>query len=168
MKEESLSQEIKVGIEPNKNFDDLTRLSEIEIKYNPKVKPKDRPVVILPKEAYDLMKPFFKDCLYHHEEAWIMLLNKACKVLGVAKVGGGGLDETIFDQRVVLQYMLKSNAHFVMLFHNHPSQNLNFSSQDLQLTRNIIQACNTLKLSCLDHIIVGEESYNSYMEQGYS
>ena len=68
MKEESLSQEIKTGIEPNKNFDDLTRLSEIEIKYNPKVKPKDRPVVILPREAYDLMKPFFKDCLYHHED----------------------------------------------------------------------------------------------------
>lgn len=167
MKEEYLSPEIKTGIEVEQHFFDLTKLSEIEIKYNPVVKPKDRPKVILPREAYELMKPFFMNCLYHHEEAWIMLLNKAYKVLGVAKVGEGGLDETVFDQRVVLQYMLKSNAHVVMLFHNHPSQNLSFSQQDLQLTKNIIQACNILRLQCSDHIIVGENSYCSYMEQGY-
>ncbi len=167
MKEEYLSPEMAIEMEADKEFHDLTRLSEIEIRYNPKVKPKDRPKVILPREAYNLMKPFFEDCLYHHEEAWIMLQNKALKVLGVAKVGEGGLDETVFDQRIILQYMLKSNAHSVMLFHNHPSQNLNFSQQDLQLTRNIIQACKILRLECLDHIIVGENGYKSYTEQGY-
>mgnify|MGYP000403038184 CR=1 FL=1 len=119
------------------------------------------------KDRFWVMKPFFEDCLYHHEEAWIMLQNKALKVLGVAKVGEGGLDETVFDQRIILQYMLKSNAHSVMLFHNHPSQNLNFSQQDLQLTRNIIQACKILRLECLDHIIVGENGYKSYTEQEY-
>lgn len=167
MKEEYLSPEITTGIEQEKRFDDLTILSEIEIKYNPKVKPSERPKVMLAGEAYKLIKPFFNDCMHHHEEAWIMLLNRKYKVLGVAKIGSGGLDGTIFDQRIILQYMLKCNAYAVILFHNHPSQELSFSQLDMQATKAIMQSCRLLKLNCLDHIIVGEDSYCSYTEEGY-
>ena len=89
MKEEYLSPEIKTGIEPNLDFDDLTRLSEVEIRYKLKVQPKDRPKVTMAMEAYKLIRPFFDGCLHHHEEAWIMLLNRNLKVLGVARLSVG-------------------------------------------------------------------------------
>ena len=144
MKEEYLSPEIKTGIEPNLHFDDLTRLSEVEIRYKLKVQPKDRPKVTMAMEAYKLIRPFFDDCLHHHEEAWIMLLNRNLKVLGVARLSVGNI-----------------------IFHNHPSQNLAFSPEDLKVTRNIMDACRLLNMNCLDHVIVGEESYSSYSEGGY-
>ena len=165
MKEEYLSPEIKTGIEPNQHFDDLTSLSEVEIRYKLKVRPKDRPRVAM--EAYKLIRPFFEGCLHHHEEAWIMLLNRNLKVLGVARLSVGNQENTIIDPRTVLQLMLKTNAASSIIFHNHPSQNLTLSSKDLKVTRNIMEACRLLNMACLDHVIVGEESYSSYSEGGY-
>lgn len=167
MKEEYLSPEIKTGIEPNLHFDDLTRLSEVEIRYKLKVQPKDRPKVTMAMEAYKLIRPFFDDCLHHHEEAWIMLLNRNLKVLGVARLSVGNQENTIIDPRTVLQLMLKTNSTCSIIFHNHPSQNLAFSPEDLKVTRNIMEACRLLNMNCLDHVIVGEESYSSYSEGGY-
>lgn len=167
MKEEYLSPEIKTGIEPNLDFDDLTRLSEVEIRYKLKVQPKDRPKVTMAMEAYKLIRPFFDGCLHHHEEAWIMLLNRNLKVLGVARLSVGNQENTIIDPRTVLQLMLKTNSTCSIIFHNHPSQNLAFSPEDLRVTKNIMEACKLLNMTCLDHVIVGEESYSSYSEGGY-
>ena len=109
----------------------------------------------------------FDDCLHHHEEAWIMLLNRNLKVLGVARLSMGNQENTIIDPRTVLQLMLKTNSTCSIIFHNHPSQNLAFSPEDLKVTRNIMEACRLLNMNCLDHVIVGEESYSSYSEGGY-
>ena len=167
MEEEYLSPEIKTGIEPNQHFDDLTRLSEVEIRYNPKVRPKDRPRVTMAMEAYKLIRPFFDGCLHHHEEAWVMLLDRNLKVLGVARISVGNQEHTIIDPRTVLQLMLKTNSTSLIIFYNHPSQNLAFSPEDLRVTRNIMEACRLLNMNCLDHVIVGEDSYSSYSEEGY-
>lgn len=96
-----------------------------------------------------------------------MLLNRNLKVLGVARLSVGNQENTIIDPRTVLQLMLKTNAASSIIFHNHPSQNLTLSSKDLKVTRNIMEACRLLNMACLDHVIVGEESYSSYSEGGY-
>ena len=87
-----------------------------------------------------------------------MLLNRNLKVLGVARLSVGNQENTIIDPRTVLQLMLKTNSTCSIIFHNHPSQNLAFSPEDLRVTKNIMEACRLLNMNCLDHVIVGEES----------
>ena len=118
-------------------------------------------------EAYKLIRPFFEGCLYHHEEAWVMLLNTSCKVLGVARLSVGNQEHTIIDPRTTLQLMIKTNAVNLIIFHNHPSQSLAFSPGDIKITKNMMEACKLLNMNCLDHIIVGEDGYSSYSEEGY-
>ena len=167
MNEKNLSSPIINETRTGEGCNDLTLLSEVEIKYKPEVKPKDRPRVTMAMEAYKLIRPFFEGCLYHHEEAWVMLLDRNLKVLGVARISVGNQEHTIIDPRTVLQLMLKTNSTSLIIFHNHPSQNLAFSPEDLRVTRNIMEACRLLNMNCLDHVIVGEDSYSSYSEEGY-
>lgn len=77
MNEKNLSPVIN-ETRTGEDYNDLTLLPEVEIKYKPEVKPKDRPRVTMAMEAYKLIRPFFEGCLYHHEEAWVMLLNTSC------------------------------------------------------------------------------------------
>lgn len=105
MNEKNLSSPVINETRTGEDYNDLTLLSEVEIKYKPEVKPKDRPRVTMAMEAYKLIKPFFEGCLYHHEEAWVMLLNTSCKVLGVARLSVGNQEHTIIDPRTTLQLM---------------------------------------------------------------
>ena len=167
MNEKNLSSPIISETRTGEGCNDLTLLSEVEIKYKPEVKPKDRPRVTMAMEAYKLIRPFFEGCLYHHEEAWVMLLNTSCKVLGVARLSVGNQEHTIIDPRTTLQLMIKTNAVNLIIFHNHPSQSLAFSPEDIKITKNMMETCKLLNMNCLDHIIVGEDGYSSYSEEGY-
>ena len=156
--------ELTRGIEPNEDFYNQT-LSEIEIKYHPRIRLKEMPVISSSRVAYALLRPCFKDCLYHHEEAWILLLNNN-RVIGVARVNSGGINTTLVDTRIILQYMLKSNATGVVLSHNHPSQNLSFSNEDLRLTEKLKQCCEIMDMHLVDHLIIGDDGYRSYIDEG--
>ena len=118
MNEKNLSAPLINETRTGEDYNDLTLLSEVEIKYKPEVKPKDRPRVTMAMEAYKLIKPFFEGCLYHHEEAWVMLLNTSCKVLGVARLSVGNQEHTIIDPRTTLQLMIKTNAGTIDIIFN--------------------------------------------------
>lgn len=164
MNEENFNVELARGIEPNEDFYNQT-LSEIEIKYHPRIRLKEMPVISSSRVAYALLRPCFNDCLYHHEEAWILLLNNN-RVIGVARVNSGGINTTLVDTRIILQYMLKSNATGVILSHNHPSQNLSFSNEDLRLTEKLKQCCEIMDMHLVDHLIIGDDGYRSYIDEG--
>lgn len=74
MNEKNLSSPVINETRTGEDYNDLTLLPEVEIKYKPEVKPKDRPRVTMAMEHIKLIRPFFEGCLYHHEEAWVMLL----------------------------------------------------------------------------------------------
>jgi DNA repair protein RadC len=67
-----------------------------------------------------------------------MLLTRSNKVLGIASISKGGLSGTVTDVRIILQYAIKANACGLIIFHNHPSGNLQPSEADLSLTKNIL------------------------------
>ena len=79
MNEKNLSSPPINETRTGEGCNDLTLLSEVEIKYKPVIKPKDRPRVTMAMEAYKLIRPFFEGCLYHHEEAWVMLQGVRCR-----------------------------------------------------------------------------------------
>jgi DNA repair protein RadC len=96
----------------------------------------------------------------HIEEVKMILLNRANRVLGVAHLTKGGLNGSIIDTRVILQYAIKANAAAVILAHNHPSGNLNASDADVRITKNVKEALKLVDIELLDHMILTyEEKY---------
>jgi DNA repair protein RadC len=88
------------------------------------------------------------------------MLNRANRVLGVAHLTKGGLNGSIIDTRVILQYAIKANAAAVILAHNHPSGNLIASEADKRITKTVREALKLMDIELLDHLILTfEEKY---------
>ena len=83
------------------------------------------------------------------EHAEVLLLRNNCKLIKRVKIAQGGLTETLFD----------------VLVHNHPSGSNRPSMMDDQLTMSVKKACDIMRISLADHIIVADDYY-SYREQG--
>ena len=95
-----------------------------------------------------------------------MLLNSANKVIKLEKIGVGGLTGTTADPKKIFKCALENNAVNIMLCHNHPSGNLVPSSADKKITENIIKAGQFLEIKILDHIIIGNDKYFSFADEG--
>ncbi len=102
------------------------------------------------------------EAISHREEIIVILLNKACRVLGYYRPGVGGLDSVIGDPKIIFQVALKANASAIIVAHNHPSGDLTPSKSDLLLAKRLSEIGELLKIEILDNIIMTQESYRSY------
>ncbi len=114
--------------------------------------------------AYEYMKPLLAGL--SHEEFWILTLRQNGVPIRPVKIGQGGLTATAVDIKVILREALAANAPQIMLFHNHPSGNRHPSQQDNDITKKIIDAARVLDIVVLDHIIVANECYYSFRDEG--
>ena len=148
-------------------FGDWTRVAEVELIYKTKVKASERPKVKCSRDAYELfLKHWDADKLEFVEEFKVMLLNKANKVLGICTLSSGNVCGTVADPKLVFAAGLKGNASYVMAAHNHPSGNLKPSQADEALTLKITEAGKFLDLPLLDHLIITQEGYYSFADEG--
>ena len=146
---------------------DWTTVAEIELVYKSKVKASARPIVTSSKSAYDiLLKVWDENKIEFVEQFKVLLLNRANKVLGIYEVSTGGITGTVADPRLIFVAALKGNACSIILSHNHPTGNLKPSRQDDELTSKINQAGQLLDIKVLDHIIVTNEAYYSFADEG--
>jgi DNA repair protein RadC len=95
-----------------------------------------------------------------------MLLNRDGKILGIMKLSEGGVSGTVVDPKLVFAAALKANASALILAHNHPSGNLQPSQSDLCLTRKLIAAGRLLEIGINDHLILTQEGYYSFADEG--
>jgi DNA repair protein RadC len=95
-----------------------------------------------------------------------MLLNRSNRVLGISCISKGGISGTVVDVKIILQTALKANASGLIISHNHPSGNLTASSEDIKITVKLKNACKLLDLSLLDHLIITDEGYLSFADEG--
>lgn len=116
------------------------------------------------KDIFNLMNPKLADLQY--EEFWIILLNRAHKILSIKKVGQGGVSGTIADPKIIFNFALQDLASSIVLCHNHPSGNYKPSSQDNNLTKKVKEGGKLLDIDILDHVIIGENNYYSYADEG--
>lgn len=100
-----------------------------------------------------------------HEEFWVILLNRAHKVIKIGKISSGGVTGTVVDPKVVFKTALEELACSIILCHNHPSGNLKPSKADINITQKIESAGKTLDIQVLDHLIVANNSYFSFSDQ---
>ena len=115
-------------------------------------------------DIYKYLSPRMRDL--DVEESFVILMNQAYKELKTMRLSHGGITETAVDVRLIMKEALLSNATVVALAHNHPSGNISPSKDDDMLTRKISEACRTMRLYFLDHVIITDGNYYSYREQG--
>ena len=115
-------------------------------------------------DIYKYLSPRMRDL--DVEESFVILMNQAYKELKTMRLSHGGITETAVDVRLIMKEALLSNATVVALAHNHPSGNTFPSKDDDMLTRKIADACRTMRLYFLDHVIITDGDYYSYREQG--
>ncbi|MDF3078075.1 MAG: radC [Sphingobacteriaceae bacterium] len=116
------------------------------------------------KDIFDLLYPDFADL--DHEQFWIVLLNRASKVIAKQQISRGGQNGTVADPKIIFKIALESNAPSIILAHNHPSGNLKPSQADINLTHKLCSAASLLDMSILDHLIFGQTRYMSFADEG--
>ena len=115
-------------------------------------------------DVADYLKTALKD--FPYEVFAVLFLNTANKIKHFEIISKGGLTGTIADPRIILKRALEQNATGLILSHNHPSDNLQPSQADEALTHKIKEAAKWMDIRLLDHIIVSNEGYYSFMEEG--
>jgi DNA repair protein RadC len=116
------------------------------------------------QDAFELLYPQAADCPY--EQFWVLYLNKANRRISVHCVSEGGLDSTVVDPKRVYKIALEENAANIILCHNHPSGRLFPSDSDIRITEKIKKSGEFLDIKVLDHLIVGDEKYYSFADEG--
>lgn len=112
------------------------------------------------------LRQFYLDDVGIYESFFLMLLNRPNQVIGYVKISQGGITGTVVDPILVAKYAIDSLSKGVILCHNHPSGNLNPSDADRQITEKIKQGLKLFDISVLDHIILTENSYYSFCDEG--
>jgi len=145
---------------------DYFTIPEITVSYKDNVRTSERATVKTTEEAAKILSVAFEDCMEHHEEAYVLFLNRAARVLGISCIGKGGISNVNMDVRIILQTALKVSASYILISHNHTSGSLHPSNEDLILTKNIQKGCEAVGIQLYDHIILTSESYMSFAEAG--
>jgi DNA repair protein RadC len=126
--------------------------------------PDEKPKVVTSSDAATIFKPLLSDL--PHEEFWVLFLNRNNLVIDKMMVSQGGLSGTVIDVRIILKTALEKLACSIVLCHNHPSGNLIPSEADKDITKKIKEAGKHMDIPVLDHLIIGNDSYFSFADEG--
>lgn len=118
------------------------------------------------EDSFKYAKQFYFDDINIFESCFIMLLNNANNVMGFAKISQGGLSSTTVDVRLIAKYAIEVLASSVIIVHNHPSGDVNPSYQDDKITEMAKQGLQLLNIKLLDHLVITEDKYYSYIDEG--
>ena len=117
------------------------------------------------KDAYWSVAPQLMDL--STEEFWLVICNRANRVLDKIRISSGGMHGTVVDVKVLMKIALEKSASGILIAHNHPSGNLSPSEEDRVLTKKIDQAARLMDINLLDHIIVAGNKYTSFADEGW-
>lgn len=143
----------------------MYNIPEIEIKY--KSTEIEKTKITSSKAAEECFRKMFNsDTIEYIESSIVIFLNRANKTIGWYKLSQGGINGTIMDQRIIFAVALKCGASGIIISHNHPSGQLFPSNEDNLITNKIKEAGKILDITLLDHIIITEDGYYSYADNG--
>ena len=139
------------------------KVCEVKLTYKSKIKASEREKILSAENAYKILLSVFDSETIQFK---VILMNRANKVLGVCHISEGGLNETSADIRIIMQAAILGNASAIILAHNHPSGNIQPSMQDDQVTKRVKEIAKLIGINLLDHLIITDETYYSYSENG--
>lgn len=124
----------------------------------------EKPVVQSATSVAGFLQTLLAD--YEHEVFVVLFLNRANRINHHEIISSGGMSGTVADPRVILRRALEEKAVSLILCHNHPSGNLRPSMADRELTTKIREAARFFDIAVLDHIIVSQDGYFSFADEG--
>lgn len=119
------------------------------------------------KICAEVLRKFYDEDTFELTESMIVLfLNQSNQTIGWMKHSTGGMGQTLVDPRLIYATALKCGAAGIIVSHNHPSGALYPSPEDNRVTEKLKDGANYLNIRLLDHIILTDEGYYSYVEEG--
>lgn len=125
---------------------------------------KSKPKITSSQDAYDCLYGEMEDL--GHEVFKILLLNRNNQVTKLVTISTGGVAGTVVDPKVIFKKALEEQSSGIILSHNHPSGNLRPSQADLEITKKLVSAGKTLEINVLDHLIISDKGYYSFLDEG--
>lgn len=125
---------------------------------------RDKKQIKSSQDVFDMVHPRLEDL--PHEEFWIILLNRANKIIEEVKISQGGISGTVTDVKIILKHAIDRRASGLIMCHNHPSGNTTPSKADISITQKLKNAAAWLDIQVLDHLITGENNYYSFADEG--
>ena len=140
-------------------------LSEIELRYNPKVPAIKKPRIKCSQDAHKQFLELMDRSQFNiKEEAAVLFVNRSKRVIGGYQLSSGGISGTVVDIRIILGMALKCLASGFIIAHTHPSGELSPSKQDLDLTIRLMEAGKLMEIQLLDHLSITDGAYLSMAE----
>ena len=116
------------------------------------------------RDSYNVFSQHLSDL--RTEEFWAIFLNQKNQIVYKTQISKGGISGTLVDVRVLFRIALEHFATSIIVAHNHPSGSLKPSLEDVQITKSIKNAGEILNVTLLDHLIIGDNSFLSFAEEG--
>lgn len=116
------------------------------------------------KDVFDIMQPLLGDL--DNEEFWLIPLNQAGRVIDTIRTTMGGICNTPVDIRLIMRKLVEVAATAFIVVHNHPSGNVQPSTDDRRITEKIRRAADFFQIKLQDHIIIGYDRYYSFNDEG--
>lgn len=117
-----------------------------------------------PRQVFDYFHFEFRDS--RKEYFLVLLLDGKNRIIRRVQVSEGSLNQSIVHPREVFSPAVKESAAAVILVHNHPTGDPAPSSEDRAVTKRLQEAGEILGIKVLDHIIIGDGAYLSFVESG--
>lgn len=124
----------------------------------------DKKVVSSSIDVAHYLQDMLRD--HKHEVFAVIFLNRANRINHFEIISKGGITGTVADPRIILKKALQEDAVSIVLCHNHPSGSLRPSRADEDMTKKFVVAAEYLDIRVMDHIIVGEEGFYSFADEG--
>ena len=118
-----------------------------------------------PKDAAKLVMNEIGD--EDREVFMVLVLNVKNQVNAIYRCHVGSINASIVHPREVMKVAILNNGASIIVGHNHPSQNLEASPEDIEVTKRLVEAGQLMGIELLDHVIVSENNFNSLKEKGY-
>lgn len=137
---------------------ELLEMLSVAEKKNPVIKissPSDVSTILITKYGKRKVESFF-----------VVTLNASHHIVRVKEVTKGILNRAIVHPREVFYEAIKDRAASIVIAHNHPSSNIQPSSEDRSLTMRLEEAGKLMGIEVLDHIVFTDTSYYSFLEEG--
>jgi len=166
----SLNTLYSLPIEELLQLDGLTYIDAIRLKCSLELAKRRNMTAVLEKPKINssndvyLLFRYLGECPY--EEFWIVVLNKANRVIARNKISEGGVSGTVVDLKRLFHETLHLLGSALILIHNHPSGNIQPSDADKAITKKIKDAGFLMEIAVLDHIIVSSTGYYSFADEG--
>ncbi len=124
----------------------------------------EKPKISGSADVFEILKADLLDI--PHEAFWIVLLNRANRVIKKHQISQGGVAGTVADPKLIFKVAVEELASGIILAHNHPSGNLTASQADIDLTKKLKESGKLLDIQVLDHIIIAGKKYFSFADEG--